>query len=271
MARSAKASDLKAKEAKQKKLLAVLVVVLVAVGAIQVPKLTKSRAAAPPPPPPPATTATPSASTPAALPAPAVSAPAGSTAAASGFADTNVPPAADAGQLVRFDLFSSKDPFVQQVTDVAAGSQPAPKQDAGAGGKPKPDGAEQKGPFSPAGGSSEPSVPQTRIARISVDKAAEEVVPGRDFPAAAPVFHLESVTASAAKVSIVGGSYQDGSAAITLAKGKAVTLENTYDGTRYVLVYLGSKQVPTASVPPPPTTSTAATTTTTPALAPAAG
>ena len=74
-----------------------------------------------------------------------------------------------------------------------------------------------------------------------------------DFPAAQPVFHLESFTSTTATISIAGGSYQDGSATLTLEKGKAVTLENTVDGTRYKLVYLGSRKVATDSLPPDPT------------------
>ena len=50
-----------------------------------------------------------------------------------------------------------------------------------------------------------------------------------------PLFHLVSVTAHTAKISIVGGSYSSGAPAVTLRENKPVTLMNTADGTRYVL------------------------------------
>jgi hypothetical protein len=66
------------------------------------------------------------------------------------------------------------------------------------------------------------------------------------------------VTAHSAKVSIVGGSYATGATAITLRENKPVTLMNTADGTRYVLILkpLGTS-VPTAK---PTTTTTTPTT-----------
>ena len=51
-----------------------------------------------------------------------------------------------------------------------------------------------------------------------------------------PLFHLISVTAHTAKISIVGGSYANGAPAVTLRENKAVTLMNTADGTRYKLI-----------------------------------
>jgi hypothetical protein len=57
----------------------------------------------------------------------------------------------------------------------------------------------------------------------------------KSFPTGSPVFTLVSVTRTAAKIGIAGGSYESGAATVTLAKGKSVTLMNTADGTRYVL------------------------------------
>ena len=68
------------------------------------------------------------------------------------------------------------------------------------------------------------------------------VAVGKDFPEAsatdpsiAPLFHLISLTAHTAKISIVGGSYSSGAPAVTLRENEVVTLMNTADGTRYVL------------------------------------
>jgi hypothetical protein len=76
--------------------------------------------------------------------------------------------------------------------------------------------------------------------RISINDApAATVSVGSDFPTDNPMFHLLAATSVSAKVTIAGGSYADGRAAVTLRVGKPVTLENTADGTRYKLVLVG--------------------------------
>jgi hypothetical protein len=293
-AKSRKANDLKAKEAKQKKILGVGLVLLVLLMFVQLPKLMHrggNVAAAPPIPAPVATSA--AGAVPATAPttlAPPEVASAGSTAAtpadSSGLADTDVSPTAATGQLVQFDLFDSKDPFVQQVTDLAAeaaavGSSspatatPAPVKsaaDAASAASAPTASAAAIGGFtsaSPATGPSAPAVPMTLVGRLTVNGAPETVVAKAVFPAAAPTFQVDSISASALTISILGGSYQDGAAALKLAKGHVVTLMNTADGTRYRLVFLGASKVPTSDAPKPvvPTTTTPAATGTTPATA----
>ena len=46
---------------------------------------------------------------------------------------------------------------------------------------------------------------------------------------------LTLVTKKGAKISIAGGSLENGAPTVTLTKNKALTLMNTADGTRYVL------------------------------------
>ena len=65
--------------------------------------------------------------------------------------------------------------------------------------------------------------------------APESVQVGGTFPAANPYFKLVSVTKKGAKISIAGGSLENGAPTVTLTKNKALTLMNTADGTRYVL------------------------------------
>jgi len=55
-------------------------------------------------------------------------------------------------------------------------------------------------------------------------------------PGLVPIFHLVSVTAHTAKISIAGGSYSTGAQTVTLRENKPVTLMNTADGTRYTLI-----------------------------------
>ena len=94
------------------------------------------------------------------------------------------------------------------------------------------------------------------------------VAVGNNFPDASatdpsiqPLFHLVSVTAHSAKISIVGGSYANGSRAVTLQENKPVTLMNTADGTRYKLIL---KPVGTPVAAPSAPTSTTSTTVTVP-------
>ena len=68
----------------------------------------------------------------------------------------------------------------------------------------------------------------------------ETVSVGGTFPQTDPVFVLVSVTKTSAKVAISGGSLDSGGA-LTLKKGKKVTLENTVDGARYVLLLVSTR------------------------------
>jgi hypothetical protein len=88
-----------------------------------------------------------------------------------------------------------------------------------------------------------------------------------DFPADSPFFHLVSLTATTAKIGIAGGTLATGST-VTLKKGKAVTLMNTADGTRYILVLISMGDTTTpvttgAAAPTPPATAPGTSTTST--------
>ena len=75
--------------------------------------------------------------------------------------------------------------------------------------------------------------------------------PTSTAPTLVPVFHLVSVTAHTAKISIAGGSYATGAPTVTLRENKPVTLMNTADGTRYTLILkpLGTDVSAGASAP----------------------
>ncbi len=277
-----KKDELKAKEARQKKILIGLMLVLVLVAAIQVPKLMKhnSGVAAPPPPISATTTTTPgAATTPVSVAPPSLgAAPSATTTTAapgSQLADTSVPPTPAAGQLVQFGLFASKDPFVQQIKELGAGGSGSSGGGSGSTGTKTgstgttPTAPAAGGPFGTTPTATTPSEQMTAVALISVNGSSETVPLGRDFPAAAPLFHLLSFGAGEARVTVAGGAYQDGRSALALTKGVPVTLQNTIDGSKYRLVYVGSKKIPTADVPAAPTATAQAATTTT-ATAPAA-
>jgi hypothetical protein len=181
-----------------------------------------------------------------------------------------VQPQADQGQLTEFANFASKDPFDQSVqkTTGATSSSSAPTSSAGGPATTAKTGAAPKTP---------PAPPPTS-AVISVNGELMNVQVDTDFPTAgvvfsqvgAPLFHLLSLTQKTAKVTIAGGSYANGAAALTLTVGQPVTLQNTADGTRYTLL-LEPQGTP---VPPPPTSTTPGSTTpttTTPSVVPSSG
>src|SRR5918993_1232982 len=145
----AKPFDPKAKAKRQKIIAGVLGLVLVGVLFLQAPKIlgmfggsstTASEPAATPPPAPPS--ATPAA------------APTGSPS----LVDSDPAPVPSDGQLVTFDRFESKDPFVPQVTDDPTGQTPAPSA-------PTDDGAKTEQPKQEGGGAK--STPQTAPRPVS--------------------------------------------------------------------------------------------------------
>ncbi len=199
---------LKAKKKKQKILLAVLGVAFLGVVAFEGPKLWKQLH--PPPLPPRVTGAT---TTP----------PTGSLVAAG--------PTLQDGQLTSFSRFASKDPFAQQLSDAQSSSSPSSG------------GSSSGGSTNPGTPSVPGKAPKPGSAVISVNGTLYAVATKTDFPqpsasdpTAVPLFHLVSVTAHTATISIAGGSYATGAATVTLKENKPMTLMNTADGTRYTLI-----------------------------------
>ena len=225
---------LKAKQKKQKIMLAVLGVPFLGLLAFMGPKTWKQLH--PPPPPPrviPANGGNPVAGAPTTLAAPTLrgaEAPGATTTDASGslVAATTV----QDGQLASFSRFASKDPFAQQLSDVQTSSSSSPSGGSSGGGSPSPGLPGLPG-----------SAPKPGTAVISVNGTLYTVATKTDFPqpsaadpTVVPLFHLVSVTAHTATISIAGGSYATGAPTVTLKENKPVTLMNTADGTRYTLV-----------------------------------
>jgi len=214
----AKKFDAKAKAKRQKIVAAVLGVLLLGVLAYELPSVMKMMNKKPPA----------SAPAPAAV-APAVPAVAGTPMSASApssgvLVDSDPAAQAAGGQLVSFDRFPTKDPFVQQ-----AGAALATERAAKAKAKATP--AATRPSAAPKQAAAAPS-----SARISVNSATESVAVSQTFPQADPVFALVSLTKTTAKIRVAGGSLATGNPTVTLRKGKKVTLMNTADGTRYELV-----------------------------------
>ena len=242
--------DPKAKAKRQKVMLAVGSVLLLALLAFQVPrtmKMMKSPTASSSSSPS-STTSTVVGSTPLAPPSldgSSTAAPSASSAASAapkstdGVSDPSNPLPPNSGQLVSFSKFKSKDPFHQQISDCAAAgcassttptsSKPASAQNP----------SSSNGPSSLLTGA-KPVAAKVTQATISVNGIASTVAVGGSFPSAPPVFTLVSLTRSGAKIGIAGGSYENGAATANLPKGKTVTLMNTADGTRYTLRFVSA-------------------------------
>jgi hypothetical protein len=260
-----KAESLKAKQKKQKIVAAVLGVVMLGLVAFQFPKVMKHLNQKPPV----STAAT--STTPAGTPSlaaptlggseqPAAAATSGSGALTSG----DVPPPATDGQLASFSRFASKDPFAQQLSDDATATGGGGGSGSSSGGSSPSFGG------SSGSGSSGVQSPGPGSAVISVNGTLMSVAVGTDFPqptssnpSAQPLFHLISLTAHSAKISIVAGSYSNGAAAATLYVNKPLTLMNTADGTKYRLILKpqgtavpgaagsgGTSTTPTVTLPP---------------------
>jgi hypothetical protein len=232
-------TDLKAKEKKQKIVLAAGGVLLLALLAIQGPKLMKQLKG----PSAPAAAATPATTT--------TTTSTAATATSSGLQDTGGAQLAGVETLTSFTRFHAKDPFEPQATETvpsggtaAPQTTPAKKPAKKPPAKPKPTvpatgpvfGTVELPAEKPSGDDKQaPGLPQA-VLRVNGKKA--EVPLGQSFPEGSPVFRLAGFAPGSVKIAIVGGSLADGSETLTLKRKHAVTLVNTADGTRYELELL---------------------------------
>lgn len=271
-----KVDPLKAREKRMKMIAIAGSVLLLVVGAIEVPSIMKQmKGAAPPPAAPAATSALPNVS--------GSAAGAGVVAQVSpdGFAESDTPPAPAAGQLVSFNLFPTKNPFTPPpsvgtgstataggtssgatTTTPATAATPTAATPATATPTATTPTASGGGSIVPAGGSTSTSpttstgtstgssgtgtstgttsAPTGPTATISVNGVSSRVGVEGTFPTGAPVFRLISIGSGSVQIGIVGGSLDSGDAALTLEAGKTVTLANANDGKQYRLVLISS-------------------------------
>jgi hypothetical protein len=158
--------------------------------------------------------------------------------------DSDPPPAHTKSQLVSFDTFDSKDPFVQQVTDApdvpavstaAPGTAPSGAATTAApattGGATAPASSSSSTAASTSG--SQPS--RSTAAVVEVNGERQSVGVAQTFPTANPTFRLVSIGNGVAKIGLAGGTYASGAPTVSLRLGRALTLVNTADGVRYEL------------------------------------
>lgn len=260
-----------AKAAKQKKILIVLGVGLLAVGGLQGPKLLgkKDKAAAPAPvaattTDPAAATATPTPVAPTAPviePIPLLPGEAGKRSPSTTLVGVSISSGstvrASQGQLASFSLFKPKDPFAPQVTDAQGGSSetvktkpaetaavepvkaPEPATAPVAAETPvvnQPTTAGPADPVAPTTPEKPPVVPvePPKYATISVNGVTESLELGATFPKTEPLFVLARVKPKLVRIGIAGGKLEKGSTAL-VEVGGSITLVDSASGVRYVI------------------------------------
>lgn len=252
---AAKTDTLAERQRKQKILLGVLGVVLLAIGVFQGPKLLdqlNGSSAAPAP----EASASQTGST-ATTPAADASGTAGAVTTTAGSAagprsavlvgvavSGNGRPVAGEGQLRTFSLFTAKDPFEQSLPQETSGATSATGQPTlsdtqpgtGAGGGAGGGGGGQAGSgTAPAG--------TLQFATIAVNGEAEAVTLKTPFPKDDKLFVVVSLKPKVAKIAVAGGSFTDGKT-VTLTMGKSLTLVNTATGARYSVKLLFTGEAP---------------------------
>jgi hypothetical protein len=198
----------------------------------------------------------------------------------------------DSGQLLSFGLFKSKDPFVQQLSTNPGALPSAPPPTAVGPGATTP-GETTPGettptpvpppvtttsptttpgstvPIPPAGTTPTSTTPVAPVAptsvAISTNGACETVELKGTFPGDEDIFRVVWIArdGKSVKISVVGGAYDSGQAAATLMLGEKLTLVNTADGTRYVILLKSKCDVQPAPAPAPAASTTTTATTTT--------
>ena len=200
------AALLKQKEAKQKKVLFVLLPLFLGLAVWQGPKTYHSLMGGSTPPP-----ATPAPTTAAPTPGSAPSTPGAGAAGGSELVDTDTPPSALDGQLTNFSVFPGRDPFSGGAT-VAGGTS------------------------TNGGGTTTSATPTS--ASLQVNGATEEVSIGGSFPESDPAFKLISVTSNSALVALASGAdFTNGDPSEEIKVGETLTV-NGDDGSSFTIKLL---------------------------------
>ena len=239
------------KQAKQKKVLFLLLPLLVILGAVQGPGLVKRLSKAQEatedvqsqvvegfeelaPSGPPTTTAG----------EPATGTDAGAAlVAADGLADTDAPPEGDEETLISFTRFEAHDPFVQLVDDVEEGtSESSATGTSGSTGTTTVDTGSSTTPSTTTVGSTggdtgvaDDSGTTATTTQVTINVNGEVVVVnvGETFPPGDPAFELRAIDGDIVKIGLASGSFSNGVDTIDLEVGDSVTLISQPDGARF--------------------------------------
>jgi hypothetical protein len=249
----ARPSNQKAKEKKQKMILAGLGAVLLIVLAIELPGMLSSGSA---PSAASATTTTTAAGAPA-TPAALASAPATVSSSELVFSTS-------ADKVTSLSRFKLKDPFDSHGVGVdAAGAAPAPTDSGAAAADPaaavaaaataaakQAAAAAGTGSAGPLFGTIQGTAPRVGkvtgrslpSAKIRFNGVTMTVALGQTFPKAHPIFRLAGVKPDGVIISVLKGSLADGSGSLDLLKHTPLTLVNTATGGRFQIVLLSASK-----------------------------
>jgi hypothetical protein len=181
--------------------------------------------------------------------------------ASASLGDSDPVPERTKTQLVSFDTFDSKDPFVQQISpeDVAATSgttstPPATPAAAPAAATAAPAQVVNVPAGDTGGSTTQSSATVTRTtasvhatgrtltsAVVAVNGQRQSVRVADSFPKANPTFKLVALSGGLARLGIAGGSYASGAQTVALKLGHTLTLVNTADGMRYELKLVSAR------------------------------
>lgn len=145
---------------------------------------------------------------------------------------------ADEGQLISFTRFTVRDPFVQLVVETAPEAT-APTATAPAGGTsdtgaiPQPIPVPVPAPTTDSGTSG--SATTGTQASISVNGIVGAVSVGDTFPARDPAFTLVAIDGNTVKIGLSDGTFSTGGETINLSVGDSVTLISQPDGARFTV------------------------------------
>lgn len=239
---------------RQKQTAAILGALLLVLLVVQGPKTLKKLHGQSAAPATPAATAAPatagSGAAPASSTAAAVAATPAGVASSASLADSDVAPARTKSQLLSFEHFKSKDPFVQQVSEETAPAATPTGSSATAGTSSTTAGAAPSAAAGTGGASVATSsystatavTPKARrvsgnlaAALLDVNGSRESVAVEQTFPKANPTFKLVSLGNGVAMIGLAGGTYASGAQTVALRLGRTLTLVNTADGMRYEL------------------------------------
>ena len=205
------AALLRQKEAKQKKVLFLLVPVFIGLMAWQGPKTFKAVTGGDAPPP---TTAAPTTTAPTPGSAPSTPGAGAPGIPAGQLVDTDTPPSALAGQLTNFSVFPGRDPFAGGTTAAATG-------DSTGGGT--------------GTGTGTTSGPTPSSAQLEINAQTEAVSASGTFPSADPAFKLVSLTPTSVTIALASGkSFTNGDATETISIGETLTV-NGDDGSSFTI------------------------------------
>jgi hypothetical protein len=154
-------------------------------------------------------------------------------------------PAPATAKLRSFTVFARKDPFVQQVV-TQNGSAAASGEGEGDGAKGSEKGESSKSTAASKSFSTGTEAAAAAVTIVTVNGARQVLQPGMKFPAGDPLFVLvaEKPSSKSVVVGIVGGAYTGGRKTATLRIGKPLKLVNTTTGASYKisLVSVGTGQ-----------------------------